>query len=236
MRVFSKPSFQVWNRQDILSDLIHFSTIPQGLMLAVWVALEDIHEDSGPLLAYAGSHKLNMRYYGDLGITDQCGECNPRKKSYDSNDCLQACYGRELRRQVLSNLPPPKKVLIKKGDAFVWAANLLHGGSAILNPNLTRMSQVTHYFLEGAHEYWVPRQSNISLGQLKEVGEPFGNLQDCNFACYLQNYFEEFQRTGITTVAQAKQHYQHQGWTEARSCTCRCLDENDDVAEKPIQP
>ena len=37
----------------------------------------------------------------------------------------------------------------KKGQALIWAANLLHGGSHQTDPTLTRWSQVTHYYFEG---------------------------------------------------------------------------------------
>jgi hypothetical protein len=39
------------------------------------------------------------------------------------------------------------------GEALIWSANLLHGGSAVLDPSLTRWSQVTHYFFEGCRHY-----------------------------------------------------------------------------------
>jgi hypothetical protein len=47
----------------------------------------------------------------------------------------------------------------------VWAANLLHGGSAISRPGSTRRSQVTHYFFEGCIHY-TPVYSNASLGEI----------------------------------------------------------------------
>jgi ectoine hydroxylase-related dioxygenase (phytanoyl-CoA dioxygenase family) len=34
----------------------------------------------------------------------------------------------------------------KKGDVLIWHANLLHGGSPINNPLLTRKSMVAHYY------------------------------------------------------------------------------------------
>jgi ectoine hydroxylase-related dioxygenase (phytanoyl-CoA dioxygenase family) len=36
--------------------------------------------------------------------------------------------------------------LPKKGDVFIWHAQLLHGGSPIKNPQITRKSLVSHYF------------------------------------------------------------------------------------------
>jgi hypothetical protein len=36
----------------------------------------------------------------------------------------------------------------RKGDVFIWNAQLLHGGSAIAQPGRTRRSVVFHYFSE----------------------------------------------------------------------------------------
>jgi hypothetical protein len=47
----------------------------------------------------------------------------------------------------------------------VWAANVLHGGSAIRNPDLTRRSQVTHYYFAGA-AYYTPMTSEVFLGRV----------------------------------------------------------------------
>jgi hypothetical protein len=38
-----------------------------------------------------------------------------------------------------------ERFLPKKGDALVWSASLMHGGSPVEHPNQTRKSLVTHY-------------------------------------------------------------------------------------------
>ena len=53
----------------------------------------------------------------------------------------------------------------KKGQALIWAANLLHGGSPQINPKLTRWSQVTHYYFENC-VYYTPAFSDEPLGDL----------------------------------------------------------------------
>ena len=42
----------------------------------------------------------------------------------------------------------PQYATLKKGQALLWAANLLHGGSPQRDKRRTRLSQVTHYFFE----------------------------------------------------------------------------------------
>lgn len=49
-----------------------------------------------------------------------------------------------------------RKIFIpKKGECIIWLANLLHGGSKQNNLNLTRWSQVTHYYFKDC-KYIVP--------------------------------------------------------------------------------
>jgi hypothetical protein len=63
----------------------------------------------------------------------------------------------------------PRHFLPKKGEAVIWAANLLHAGSRQRDPNVTRWSQVTHYFFENCC-YITPLQSDIFVGKLRLRG------------------------------------------------------------------
>jgi hypothetical protein len=58
-----------------------------------------------------------------------------------------------------------EQFLPKKGQALIWAANLLHGGARQIDPTLTRWSQVTHYYFENCI-YYTPAYSDEALGQL----------------------------------------------------------------------
>lgn len=42
--------------QEVHADSIHFSSEPEGYMCGVWIALENIGEEQGPLLVHPGSH------------------------------------------------------------------------------------------------------------------------------------------------------------------------------------
>ncbi|MEY2526333.1 MAG: hypothetical protein QOE73_1104, partial [Verrucomicrobiota bacterium] len=46
------------SQQGVHSDSIHMTTYPLGYLTAAWIAFEDIHPDSGPLVYYPGSHHL----------------------------------------------------------------------------------------------------------------------------------------------------------------------------------
>lgn len=142
---FQTLNFNSGTEQAIHSDTIHFNTKPSGNMCGVWVALEDITEDNGPLFFYPGSHKEPEMQMQDLKLENGV-------KDY---------YLYELIMQQLIDKKHYKKTLgiMKKGQAIIWAANLLHGGSKVADKKSTRYSQVTHYFFESEY-YWTPILSN----------------------------------------------------------------------------
>ena len=43
--------------------------------------------------------------------------------------------------------------MAKKGDVFIWHANLIHGGSPIKDHSLTRKSMVIHYYAKDVIKY-----------------------------------------------------------------------------------
>ncbi|MEI9933850.1 MAG: phytanoyl-CoA dioxygenase family protein [Ferruginibacter sp.] len=65
---FQTLNFPVGTQQKTHSDMIHFNSIPQRFMCGVWVALEDIHADNGPLHYYPGSNKLPFYDMIDIGV------------------------------------------------------------------------------------------------------------------------------------------------------------------------
>lgn len=141
---FQTLNFPVGTTQLAHSDTIHFSTIPNGFMAGVWVALEDIDESNGPLVYYPGSHKLP--YYGMHDFDLEPGYDNyhiyeQRIQELIAEQNLQADYG-----------------IANKGEAIIWHANLLHGGAPQKDLQRSRHSQVTHYYFEGC-KYYTPMES-----------------------------------------------------------------------------
>lgn len=116
------------------------SEIPSHLA-AAWIALEDVHVDSGPLVYYPGSHTIGKFDFGN-GIF-----FNGQSK-HDPNDFANyldsACQRAGLEKKTL---------LIKKGDVLLWHAALAHGGDEIRNPALTRKSFVCHYSSDKAYRH-----------------------------------------------------------------------------------
>lgn len=136
-KLFQSINFLTGSEQHTHSDSIHMSTFPLGGMAAAWVALEDITLGNGPLHYYPGSHKLpyylNADYQNE-GTTWLIGD-----KDYSE-------YERFIESRV-TELGLQKQVfLARKGDVFVWHANLMHGGEPHTDKGMTRKSMVLHYF------------------------------------------------------------------------------------------
>jgi len=157
---FQTLNFVEGTQQRTHSDMIHFSSIPERFMCGVWVALEDVHENNGPLHYYPGSHKMKFFDMLDMGVRGS--ESKKMKNVYmDYSDFYENFIEEVVKSQQLKK----KTLHIKKGQALVWAANLLHGGEKILQPGTTRFSQVTHYYFENCL-YYTPLFSDLGIRKM----------------------------------------------------------------------
>lgn len=153
---FQTLNFPVGTQQDAHSDSVHFSSLPERFMCGVWLAMEDISAEAGPLFYFPGSHRwpivtnalIGRRGYGSALESAQ----DPYGPAWQA---LCDAYGAE--REVF---------VPRKGQALIWCANLLHGGSWQSDPHLTRWSQVTHYYFDDCI-YYTPAFSDEAIGRLQ---------------------------------------------------------------------
>ena len=134
------------SQQGVHSDSIHMTTYPLGYLTAAWIAFEDIHPDSGPLVYYPGSHKLPYVFSKDVGLDSVEFE----RSGYAP---YQEKYEPFIRRVIESGELEPSYFHARKGDVLIWHANLLHGGSPRKNMQLSRKALVCHFFVKGAFVY-----------------------------------------------------------------------------------
>ncbi|MCB0502260.1 MAG: phytanoyl-CoA dioxygenase family protein [Bacteroidetes bacterium] len=153
---FQTLNFNIGTEQKTHSDSIHFHCIPHGFMCGVWVALEDVKLDNGPLHIYPKSHKLPFYDMSDLGLSGSSS-----KTEYE----LYGYYEDFIGKMAAASGLERKLVEMKKGQALIWAANLLHGGSPIERQGSTRYSQVTHYYFEDCI-YYTPLHSDVAIGKM----------------------------------------------------------------------
>jgi hypothetical protein len=152
---FQTLNFPVGTQQALHSDAIHFNSVPERFMCGVWVALEDVTLENGPLFYYPGSHRW------PIYTNEHIGRCVSTLPARPSQHVYEAAWGALVDAHGAKREP----FLAKKGQALIWAANLLHGGSLQLNRQATRWSQVTHYFFEDC-AWYTPLFSDPFYGQI----------------------------------------------------------------------
>lgn len=152
---FQTLNFPVGTQQNLHSDAVHFHSVPERFMCGVWVALEDVTLDNGPLFYYPGSHRLPVY------TNEHIGRCMSTLPGRPNQTAYEPLWQALVDAQGLQRQP----FLAKKGQALIWAANLLHGGSLQLNRQATRWSQVTHYFFEEC-AWYTPLFSDPIYGQV----------------------------------------------------------------------
>jgi ectoine hydroxylase len=142
---FQTINFIEGSQQHAHSDSIHMTTYPLGYLVAIWVALEDVTEDCGPLCYYPGSHKLpyllNDGYERGGNVFTVGADSNYLK------------YEEKIGAVVKETKISKKIFTAKKGDVLIWHANLIHGGEKITRVGSTRKSMVVHYFAEDVIKY-----------------------------------------------------------------------------------
>ena len=139
--LFQSINFFEGSGQRAHSDSFHMTTEPIGYLVAIWVALEDVAPDSGPVFYYPGSHRLPYLMSEDLG-----GEGDSRLFLAEGK---QERYEERIAEELAESGIERVDFLAGKGDVLIWHANLLHGGSPIERPGATRRSLVAHYFANG---------------------------------------------------------------------------------------
>lgn len=137
VELFQSVNFYHGSEDPAHSDFLHMSTYPYGNLIAVWIALEDITTDNGPIYYYPGSHKLPyvMNKDFDHGGNNFLLGNDPKKNYYE-----------KIVKVIGENNLEKKEFIASKGDIIIWHANMLHGGKQILDTSKTRRSMVLHYY------------------------------------------------------------------------------------------
>jgi hypothetical protein len=112
-----------------------------GFYVAMWLALDDIHPDSGPFEYVPRSHhwyppisQAKMRYA--LG-PDGAGPDWPTK----SERILTPLFESELALRDIT----PHRFLAMRGDVLLWHGRLLHRGSPPVDPEMERRGLIAHF-------------------------------------------------------------------------------------------
>lgn len=114
-------------------------------LAAAWIPLEDIQADAGPLVYYPGSHRpdeVGFYNWGDGSIL----------ASRDDAESVFDAYTQHLHQSIERNGYQPRIFLPRRGDLLIWHGALIHGGTRMRDPALTRRSFVCHYTSMASHK------------------------------------------------------------------------------------
>jgi phytanoyl-CoA hydroxylase len=135
--------FQRSNQHPLHQDTAYVRVQDPLQLAATWIALEDVVEGRGELTYYDRSHRIPHQSF-HMGA-----------KWFDQvHDDGEAAIAHVKERS--EELGCEKRSFIaKKGDVFLWAADLVHGSNPRTRPvEETRLSCVTHYVPETAKPLW----------------------------------------------------------------------------------
>lgn len=108
---------------------------------AVWFALDDIHEDSGPFEYIPGSHKWPLlRRDKVLAQVSPSEAANPAWPATTERFVVPA-----VEAKIAEMGMPSQKFIAKKGDILIWHGALVHRGTKPNNPDLFRKTIITHF-------------------------------------------------------------------------------------------
>ena len=108
--------------------------------IAVWIALGDIHPDSGPFEYIPGSHRwplMRGEKIRALLPEDERGLHWPKAAERFTTPAV----AHEIKRRGVK----PKQFLAKRGDVLLWHGRLMHQGSLPKDRSLERRSLIAHY-------------------------------------------------------------------------------------------
>jgi hypothetical protein len=145
--IYSSLFFREGTSQHYHIDTPHFYTNPINQYYGVWYSLEDISINAGPLKYYIGSHKLE--YHDGYECFNSFIKKEPNYVNNGNDYRILVEYNKKIEDLCQENnlqRVDEKNYInkINKGDIIIWHPKLLHGGSDIIDPTLTRYSMVTH--------------------------------------------------------------------------------------------
>ncbi len=161
--LYTSLYFERGSEQDLHRDTPYFCTRPSGRYLGMWLALDDVGPDNGPLRVVRGSHALppvDVRAMAKSLFPD------PSAAPASSNEGW-VCYQRAVQRQCQDRGMATDTLYVSAGDVVIWHPEMLHGGAPHLRRELPRRSLVMHVTPVGTPVYHM----DVFFNQDKRVSD-----------------------------------------------------------------
>lgn len=108
------------------ADNWYLDSIPNGKLLGVWIALEDIDPEAGQFYVVKNTNKKIF----ELNVSELISDKLHQKK---------------VNEYISRNHSDVFKPELKKGDVVFWNSKVLHGSTKTMNPKLSRKSITGHF-------------------------------------------------------------------------------------------
>jgi ectoine hydroxylase-related dioxygenase (phytanoyl-CoA dioxygenase family) len=137
--LYTSLFFEHGSQQLIHRDTPYFYSGSDGGYMGVWVALDDVDETNGALIAVKGSHRLE-----EPDLNELKNQFYPTSDVPASSTPLFNAYNAELAKEATRKGLSAVTCGVKKGDMILWHPSTLHGGLPHLDTSRTRRSFVMH--------------------------------------------------------------------------------------------
>lgn len=192
--LYTSLFYERGSTQPLHRDTPYFCTRPEYRYFGMWVALEDVDEDNGPLMVMEGGHLLGEQDRAAIAreVLGEGAEIPPDSQAlFDAYQNRVAAQGQALGLNVRT-LP------VRKGAVIIWHPQLPHGGAPIRDPKRTRFSFVMHTTPEGQavyhqHAFFAPQKPFPEQAPWKYVirdGRKYAKHKLVSFA-HMQDYAPE---------------------------------------------
>ncbi|MDR3536444.1 MAG: phytanoyl-CoA dioxygenase family protein [Acetobacteraceae bacterium] len=155
---FQQLLFQTSNGHGWHQDTAYVVVDSPMLLVATWIALEDIVEGTGELAFYDGSQRLPHYIFAN------------GRKHYDGETSGEQ-YVEDLERECQARQFPYRRLLAKKGDVFFWTADLVHRSHPQTPPGgRSRLACVTHYCPATSAPHWFSQDDTRGIEPYFHIG------------------------------------------------------------------
>lgn len=147
--LYTSLYYERGSEQDLHRDTPYFTTRPAGRYLGVWLALDDVDQDNGPLMVVPGSHALPP-----IDVEAIARELFAGLDAIPSmSDAGWVTYQEAVKKQCAERGMAAQQVHVSRGDVIIWHPELLHGGSVHNHKERSRRSLVMHVTPAGTPVY-----------------------------------------------------------------------------------
>jgi len=171
--LFQSLTFEKGSEQGFHQDPAYVVVSEPRQLAASWIALEDISTGSGELRYLPSSHRIpEFLFTGEFKHWDPERDADEQHAEWSTYLAAQAA-SLELREE---------RFAPRKGDVLIWVADLVHGGSPVERPELSRRSLVGHYCPAGVSPHY------FNYAPHRALIKNFGDSTYSAFHIDLENY------------------------------------------------